>query len=255
MKVYPGGSNANFELGAVRRTGSASSDKNRRKESSSSDAVADRSVANSLSAKAVNALKNVQENITLVQLTDTAWEGTQTVLENMRTLAAQSLKTDSSEDRVSLDKRLSLLKNEINLIAVRTENNGQEIMDDSDRLPTDESGIHLGTVDLSAFEIADLTVTEPNCAEMTVDVTSKALGFVQDQRAGLERIQQNLSQALHSINVGSSNLEAAQSVLDASRAREMVVAAREAIQSHKGLSAASHAAVQMRKNVNVLLDQ
>jgi flagellin len=203
---------------------------------------------------------NAADGISFIQTTEGYLQETQDILQRLRELAVQSANgVWTAEDRMQVQTEVSQLVDEINRIASHAQFNGLNLLTGRFAQPSggntaaSSMWFHLGAnmdqreqvfvgtmtaagLGLSArdgstpFEL--LTQEDANRAIGTLD---RALMQVSKQRADLGAYQVRLEHAVKGINVGSENLQAAESrIRDANLAQEMVNYVRDQILVQSG---------------------
>ena len=203
---------------------------------------------------------NAADGVSFIQTTEGYLQETQDILQRIRELAVQAANgIYTEEDRMQIQVEVSQLVDEVNRIASHAQFNGMNLLTGRFALPTGENSvtasmwfhiganmdqreqIHIGTMTaaglgLTAFDgsspIQVITAEDSNRAIGTLDT---ALTQVSKQRADLGAYQNRLEHAIRGIDIGSENLQAAESrVRDANMAREMVDYTRDQILTQSG---------------------
>ena len=142
------------------------------------------------------ATKNAQDGISLIQTAEGALTETHAILQRMNELAVQSANDTNinKNDREAMQEELEALVAEINDIAGRTEFNTQNLLKGEFTDKTFHIGANEGQnikVSIEAMTALGIGVAEEvELNEGTLDANAaKALGFVDDEGAGLEGIE------------------------------------------------------------------
>ena len=147
---------------------------------SSADDAAGLAIASRMTAQ-INglnqAVRNGNDAISLVQTVDGALIEVTSMLQRMRTLAVQSASdTNTTADRVALNKEFELLRTEIDRIGANTQWNGENVLDKSHSSST---GTYKFQVGANGDQTVDLTIDNYSTAGAgsgTLTITSTAAG-------------------------------------------------------------------------------
>lgn len=196
------------------------------------------------------ASKNAQDGISLVQTAEGALNETQAILHRMRELAVQaSSDTNTTEDRVALQKEMNELIDELDGITDRTEFNTMKLLSGSftnkvlhiganaqqqmtisiDAVDSEALSVDVMKVDLSTFDPNDPTtfptggITTQTEADGAIKTIQSALDKVSDTRAHLGAVQNRLEHTIANLDNAAENLQAAESrIRDVDMAHEMM---------------------------------
>ncbi|EJT85406.1 flagellin [Pseudomonas putida S11] len=158
------------------------------------------------------AIKNANDGISIAQTAEGAMQEQTNILQRMRELAVQSRNdSNSTNDRVALDKEFQSMASELTRIANSTQLNGKNLLDGSASVMTFQVGSNTGsanqiTIDLSAkFTASDLGVTSSINIQGS-DTTTAEANFSAAVSA--------IDAALQTINSNRADLGAAQKPSD-----------------------------------------
>ncbi len=198
------------------------------------------------------AQRNAEDGISFIQTTEGYLQETQDILQRMRELAIQSsngIYTD--EDRMQIQVEISQLVDEVNRIASHAQFNGMNML--TGRFASEfgenvvtasmwlhiganmdqRERVHIGTMTAQGLGIQGtgslahaatfISMSSPSKANMAISTIDSALTKVSKQRADLGAYQNRLEYASKGLDVGSENLQAAESrIRDADMAHQMV---------------------------------
>ncbi len=203
-------------------------------------------------------VRNAQDGISLIQTAEGALNETHSILNRMRELSVQSANdTNTSDDRVEIQKELNELIDEVDRIASDTEFNTKSLLDgtvgnfdlqiganatQSIRLTIkDMQSTNIGSVDLSVAQdgsglkdLNDLKIGTPISTSsggvMThvdsnnaIKIIDKAIKDVSGERSMLGATQNRLDHTINNLTTTSENLTAAESrIRDVDMAKEMM---------------------------------
>jgi flagellin len=203
---------------------------------------------------------NAADGISFIQTTEGYLQETQDILQRLRELAVQSANGIwAAEDRMQIQTEVSQLVDEINRIASHAQFNGLNLLtgrfaqSSGENTVTSSMWFHLGAnmdqreqvfvgtmtaagLGLSALDgSTPLEMLTPEDANRAIGTLDSALMLVSKQRADLGSYQVRLEHAIRGIDVGSENLQAAESrIRDANLAKEMVNYVRDQILVQSG---------------------
>jgi flagellin len=191
---------------------------------------------------------NAQNGISFIQATEGYLQESQDILQRMRELAVQSSNgIYSSEDRMQIQVEISQLVAEIDRIASSAQFNGMNMMTGRFAKETGENSVtgsmwfhiganmdqrtrvYIGTMTAKALGVMNvgdekiMTLEDPDNSNRAIGTLDEALKKVSKQRADLGAYQNRLEYAVKGLNIGSENLQAAESrIRDTDMAKEMV---------------------------------
>jgi flagellin len=203
---------------------------------------------------------NAADGVSFIQTTEGYLQETQDILQRLRELAVQSANGIwSAEDRMQIQTEVSQLVDEINRIASHAQFNGMNLLTGRFAQPiaanavTSSMWFHLGanmdqreqvfigTMTAAGLGLAALNgstpleMLTPEDANRAIGTLDGALKLVSKQRADLGAYQVRLEHAIRGIDIGSENLQAAESrIRDADMAQEMVNYVRDQILMQSG---------------------
>jgi len=198
------------------------------------------------------AVKNGNDGISLINITEGALNEQAAIIIRLRELASQAATgTVGSTERQTIQLEFTALQNEIDRISNTTEFNGQKLIDGSLASTvtsenhilvqigidaTDNSRINLNqqldinTVSASALAINSVSVTSSDNALTALDTINSALTTVTQNRGKVGAVQNRLVRAISNLSVGIENLQAAESsIRDADIAEEVALLTRNQI--------------------------
>jgi flagellin len=192
--------------------------------------------------------QNAQNAISFIQTAEGYLQESQDILQRMRELAVQSSNgIYSSEDRMQIQVEVSQLVDEINRIASHAQFNGMNVLtgrfarEGGENVVTGSMWFHIGAnmdqrervyigtmtaKGLGVKNVGDdsiISLASPDGSNRSIGTLDAALKTVNKQRADLGAYQNRLEHAVRGIDIGSENLQAAESrIRDADMAHEMV---------------------------------
>jgi len=198
------------------------------------------------------AVRNANDGVSLINVTEGALNEQSGILIRLRELASQAATgTVGSTERQTIQLEFSALRNEVDRIAQTTEFNGQKLVDGSlasgittanhiliqvgiDN--TAHSRIDLNTeVDLAAMtstglSIHSLSVTSSDAALIALDQVDTSIGILTQSRGKIGAVQNRLIRTISTISIAVENLSAAESAIrDADIAEEVALLTRNQI--------------------------
>lgn len=209
-------------------------------------------------------IRNANDGISLINVTEGALNEQSSILIRLRELASQAATgTVGSTERATIQLEFSALRNEVDRIAATTEFNGQKLVDgslaatvaaDSQILiqigidSTADSRINLNTeVNLNAVTsttlgIDILAVTTAGAALTALDSINTAIATVTAGRGAIGAVQNRLVRSISSQAITVENLQAAESsIRDADIAEEVALLTRNQILVQTAVSAVGQA--------------
>jgi flagellin len=206
------------------------------------------------------ASKNAANGISFIQTTEGYLQETSDIIQRVRELAVQSSNgIYTSEDRMQIQVEVSQLVDEIDRIASHAQFNGMNLMtgrfgrDNGDNVITGSMWIHvganmdqrtriyIGTMTAKALGVRNvgdnkiMALDTPDGANRSIGVLDEALKKVNKQRADLGAYQNRLDYAIKGIDIGSENLQAAESrIRDTDMATQMVSYTKDRILAQAG---------------------
>ena len=198
------------------------------------------------------AVRNSNDGISLVNITEGALNEQGSMLIRLRELASQAATgTTGSTERATIQLEFNSLRNEIDRITATTEFNGQKLIDGSlsssiastsqvfiqvgidnsvnSRINLNEQ-INLKAVTASALSIDTLSVTTSTAALSALDSISNAISSVTATRGQVGAVQNRLIRSISNLSISVENLSAAESqIRDADIAEEVALLTRNQI--------------------------
>ena len=198
------------------------------------------------------AVRNSNDGISLINITEGALNEQASILIRLRELAAQAATgTVGSTERQTIQLEFSALRNEIDRISSVTEFNGQKLVDGSlasgvasssqimiqvgldsganSRINLNEQ-MNLAAVTASSLAIDTLSVTTSHAALTALDSINTAVGTVTQGRGKVGSVQNRLVRTVSNLSISIENLQAAESqIRDADIAEEVAMLTRNQI--------------------------
>jgi flagellin len=210
---------------------------------------------------------NAQNGISFIQTTEGYLQSTQDILQRVRELSVQSSNgVYSSEDRMQIQVEVSQLVAEVDRIASTAQFNGMNMLTGRFARETGENNItgsmwfhiganmdqrtrvYIGTMTAAALGVRNvgdesvMSLGTADSANRAIGTLDEALKKVSKQRADLGAYQNRLEYAMKGLNIGSENLQAAESrIRDTDMAKEMVDFTKNQILSQAGTAMLSQA--------------
>ena len=198
------------------------------------------------------AVRNANDGISLINVTEGALNEQSGILIRLRELASQAATgTVGSTERQTIQLEFDALRLEIDRIAGTTEFNGQSLVDGSlassvntanhiliqvgidsnanSRINLNEQ-VNLAAVTSSSLSIADLSVTSSQLALTALDQINTAVSAVTQGRGKVGAVQNRLVRTISNLSITIENLQAAESsIRDADIAEEVALLTRNQI--------------------------
>jgi flagellin len=198
------------------------------------------------------AVRNANDGVSLINVTEGALNEQAGILIRLRELASQAATgTVSSTERATIQLEFSALRNEVDRIAATTEFNGQKLVDGSlasSVSSTSQIFIQIGInssadsrinlneqVDLEAMtstglSIHELSVTSAQGALSALSQMDTSISQITAGRGKIGAVQNRLQKSIANLSVGIENLTAADSqIRDADLAHEVAMLTRNQI--------------------------
>ncbi|MFQ5482054.1 MAG: flagellin [Nitrospinaceae bacterium] len=203
------------------------------------------------------AVRNANDGISLINVTEGALNEQGGILIRLRELASQaSTGTVGSTERATIQLEFDALRNEIDRIANTTEFNGQKLVDGSlasGTASTASTGgeririqvginstsanridlnadVNLQSISATALGIDILGVTTAAAALTALDAINSAISVVTQGRGKVGAVQNRLVRTISNLSIGVENLQAAESAIrDADIAEEVALLTRNQI--------------------------
>ncbi len=210
------------------------------------------------------AVRNANDGISLINVTEGALNEQAGILIRLRELASQAATgTVGSTERQTIQLEFSALRNEIDRIANTTEFNGQKLVDGSLASTasaanhiliqvgidsTANSRINLNTevnlqsITQTSLGIDTLSVTSAAAALTALDSINSAISVVTQGRGKIGAAQNRLVRTVSNLGISVENLQAAESAIrDADIAEEVALLTRNQILVESSVSMAGQA--------------
>ena len=198
------------------------------------------------------AVRNANDGVSLINVTEGALNEQSGILIRLRELASQAATgTVGSTERATIQLEFTALRNELDRIAQTTEFNGQKLIEGSLASSltstnhiliqvgldsTSHSRINLNTeVDLGAMtstglSIHELSVTSADAALTALEQMNTAIGTITEGRGKVGAVQNRLIRTISNVSIAIENLSAAESAIrDADIAEEVALLTRNQI--------------------------
>ena len=198
------------------------------------------------------AIRNANDGVSLINVTEGALNEQSGILIRLRELASQAATgTVGSTERQTIQLEFSALRNEVDRIAQTTEFNGQKLVEGSlaSSVATsshiliqvgidssEHSRINLNTqVNLSAMtstglSIHELSVTSSDAALTALEQINTSIGMLTQGRGKIGAVQNRLIRSISTLSIAVENLSAAESAIrDADIAEEVALLTRNQI--------------------------
>jgi flagellin len=203
------------------------------------------------------AMRNANDGISLAQTAEGGMEEITNALQRMRELAVQAASgTVGSDDKVSLNKEYTKLKESIDQIAARTEFNGTSLLNSSATVTVQSGADATQTTDVQLVNVSSVgtgDISSTGGAEAAITSLDTDIDTVTAARADLGAIQSSLESTVRNLANVSENLNAARSrIRDADFASETANLTRTQILQQAGAAMLAQANA-MPQNVLSLL--
>ena len=198
------------------------------------------------------AVRNANDGVSLINVTEGALNEQSGILIRLRELASQAATgTVGSTERQTIQLEFTALRNEVDRIAQTTEFNGQKLVEGSLASSvasashilvqvgldnTEHSRINLNTeVNLGAMTstgltIHELSVTSADAALTALEQINTSIGTLTQGRGKIGAVQNRLIRTISTISIAVENLSAAESAIrDADIAEEVALLTRNQI--------------------------
>lgn len=175
----------------------------------------------------MQAQRNANDGISLVQTAEGGLNEVQNILVRMRELGVQAASdTIGPKERVYLDNEYQALKEEIDRVANSTDFNGTQLIDGTGgtlEFQINTGGDNILGVDRISFDafkadantdklgVADLSIDTKQGAQMALSNIEAAIDYVSSIRGDLGALQNRLNSTIQGIAISVENLSAANS--------------------------------------------
>jgi flagellin len=203
---------------------------------------------------------NAANGISFIQTSEGYLQESQDIIQRIRELAVQSSNgIYTQEDRMQIQVEISQLVDEIDRIASHAQFNGMNMLtgrfarETGENIVTASMWFHIGanmdqrervfvgTMTAKGLGVRNagddtiLTLADPDSANRAIGTLDEALKKVNKQRSDLGAYQNRMEHAIRGIDIGSENLQAAESrIRDTDMASEMVSFTKNQILSQAG---------------------
>lgn len=198
------------------------------------------------------AVRNSNDGISLINVTEGALNEQASILIRLRELSSQAATgTVGSTERATIQLEFTALRSEIDRIATATEFNGQKLVDgslasgvaassqiliqvgidstSSSRINLN-SDVNLTSISATSLGIDVLSVTTAAAALTALDSINSAIDVVTAGRGKVGAVQNRLVRTISNLSIGIENLQAAESAIrDADIAEEVALLTRNQI--------------------------
>jgi flagellin len=198
------------------------------------------------------ATKNAQDGISLIQTAEGALNETHSILQRMRELAVQAANdTNTTADKVEIQKEMDQLRQEIDRISDTTEFNTRKLF--TGAYITNGIAFHIGAnanqfvslkinqMDATALslsgasELEALSLTSAASANLAITTINDALTAVSSERSKFGAVQNRLEHTINNLRTGQENLQASESrIRDVDMAEEMTKFSKDKIIQQSG---------------------
>ena len=198
------------------------------------------------------AVRNANDGISLINVTEGALNEQSSILIRLRELSSQaSTGTVGSTERQTIQLEFDALRLEIDRIANTTAFNGQKLVDGSLASTASSSShiliqvgldsgvdsrinlntqVNLTAVNASSLLIAELSLTTAAGALTALDVINNAISTITQSRGKVGAVQNRLVRTISNLSISVENLQAAESAIrDADIAEEVALLTRNQI--------------------------
>jgi flagellin len=205
---------------------------------------------------------NASNGISFIQVSEGYLQETEDILQRIREVAVQASNgIYSEEDRLYIQVEISQLVSELDRIASHAQFNGMNMLTgrfaraNGENIPTASMWFHIGanmdqrtqvfigTMTAEGLGIRDvgdksfISLAASDTANRAIGTVDAALKIVNKQRADLGAYQNRLEHAVRGLDVGSENMQAAESrIRDTNMAHQMVDYVRDQILSQAGVA-------------------
>jgi len=198
------------------------------------------------------AVRNANDGVSLINVTEGALNEQSGILIRLRELASQAATgTVGSTERATIQLEFTALRNEIDRIAQTTEFNGQKLVEGSlasSVIATNHiliqvgldstshsrinlnSEVDLGAMTSTGLSIHQLSVTSADAALTALEQMNTSIGTITEGRGKVGAVQNRLIRTISNVSIAIENLSAAESAIrDADIAEEVALLTRNQI--------------------------
>ena len=198
------------------------------------------------------AVRNANDGVSLINVTEGALNEQSGILIRLRELASQAATgTVGSTERATIQLEFTALRNELDRIAMTTEFNGQKLIEGSlassvtstnhiliqvgldstsySRININDE-VDLGAMTSTGLSIHELSVTSADAALTALEQVNTSIGTLTAGRGKIGAVQNRLIRTISTISIAVENLSAAESAIrDADIAEEVALLTRNQI--------------------------
>ena len=198
------------------------------------------------------AIRNANDGVSLINVTEGALNEQSGILIRLRELASQAATgTVGSTERQTIQLEFTALRNEVDRIAQTTEFNGQKLVEGSLASSVTSSShiliqvgidntahsrinlnteVNLGAMTSTGLSIHELSVTSSDAALTALDQINTSIGMLTQGRGKIGAVQNRLIRSISTLSIAIENLSAAESAIrDADIAEEVALLTRNQI--------------------------
>ena len=198
------------------------------------------------------AVRNANDGVSLINVTEGALNEQSGILIRLRELASQAATgTVGSTERATIQLEFTALRNELDRIAQTTEFNGQKLIEGSlassvtstshilIQVGLDSTSysrinmnteVNLGAMTSTGLSIHELSVTSADAALTALEQVNTSIGTLTAGRGKIGAVQNRLIRTISTISIAVENLSAAESAIrDADIAEEVALLTRNQI--------------------------
>ena len=198
------------------------------------------------------AVRNANDGVSLINVTEGALNEQSGILIRLRELASQAATgTVGSTERQTIQLEFTALRNEVDRIAQTTEFNGQKLVEGSlassvtsashilIQVGLDNTAhsrinlnteVNLGAMTSTGLTIHELSVTSADAALTALEQVNTSIGTLTASRGKIGAVQNRLIRTISTISIAVENLSAAESAIrDADIAEEVALLTRNQI--------------------------
>ncbi len=198
------------------------------------------------------AVRNANDGVSLINVTEGALNEQSGILIRLRELASQAATgTVGSTERATIQLEFTALRNELDRIAQTTEFNGQKLIEGSlassvtstnhilIQVGLDSTSysrinmnteVNLGAMTSTGLSIHELSVTSADAALTALEQMNTSIGTITEGRGKVGAVQNRLIRTISNVSIAIENLSAAESAIrDADIAEEVALLTRNQI--------------------------
>ncbi len=202
------------------------------------------------------AIRNVQDGISMVQVTEGAMSGIGEILIRLRELSIQSASdTIGNGERALVNREVGQLVSEVDRIAHVTEYNGQKLLDSGPQYFAIQAGLHnnpdtdrlyydswIGNSTADRLGIAGMSVATKDEARNNLERLDQAIVRMSKNRATMGALQNRMVESVQNGDIAAENMAASNSrIRDTDYAETSAVEAKERILAMGSIAVLSQA--------------